>query len=221
MTSLKLCEKKLFQERQEYKLVLNIHFNEIESDTLGSQLPPPAPMQRLFSVAWSWGTMFLFCDVIDIFWYFWKGKGPHPVFSQSGLVSPSPLSLPFLLFGYHLEVTQTTHSPLLKNIYFCLHTQFRRLGVTPDCLCTSLCISLSFTAMQSPAKSRGLAKSLKSLMHLSTFRTVDYSSSFFFFQLILASVQNLCIDIFASSLVSISIGCQVVSLKRECDLVAF
>lgn len=165
--------------------------------------------------------MFLFCDVIDIFWYFWKGKGPHPVFSQSGLVSPSPLSLPFLLFGYHLEVTQTTHSPLLKNIYFCLHTQFRRLGVTPDCLCTSLCISLSFTAMQSPAKSRGLAKSLKSLMHLSTFRTVDYSSSFFFFQLILASVQNLCIDIFASSLVSISIGCQVVSLKRECDLVAF
>lgn len=45
----------------------------------------------------------------------------------------------------------------------------------------SLCISLSFTAMQSPAKSWGLAKSLKSLMHLSTFHTVDYSRSFFFF----------------------------------------
>lgn len=66
---------------------------------IGSQRPPPPrPMQRLFSIAWSWGTMFLFCDITNIFLSFGEGKGPHSVFSQGGVVSQSPLFITFLAF---------------------------------------------------------------------------------------------------------------------------
>lgn len=65
-----------------------------------------------------------------------EGEGPHPAFSESGLMSPSPLSLPLLLFGYRLEVTQTTPTQLFQNTFFCLLNQVGRLGVT----CNSLCV---------------------------------------------------------------------------------
>ena len=77
-----------------------------------------------------------------------EGEGPHPAFSESGLMSPSPLSLPLLLFGHRLEVTQATHTQLFQNMFFCLLCRVGRLGVTCDSLCAVIPLhSLPFEAV--------------------------------------------------------------------------
>lgn len=124
--------------------------------------------------------MFLFCDITNIFLSFWEGKGPH-------LSSPRPVwchhlhsSLPFLLFGYHLKVAETTNPPLLKM--FTSASAPKSEGWE-----SLLIISPPHSVSPRPSQpcshlpSPEAPESLKSLMYLSTFQTVDYFSSFFFF----------------------------------------
>lgn len=95
------------------------------------------PMQRLLSISLSWAAVFLFYEVS---WdrslcAFRRGRASPRLLREWFDVTISTL-ITLLLFGYRLEVTQTTHTQLFQNTFFCLLNQVGRLGVT----CNSLCV---------------------------------------------------------------------------------